>query len=79
MDRNNKSALPDENTWVWDAYETITKHLTHSIQPLITYGETYSKFEKVNALNPEEYVATLDEGDNALSEEEIKQDIHHHM
>lgn len=78
-DKNNQSALPDENTWVWDAYETISKHLTHSIQPLIAYGETYAKYENVNNMNPEEYVATLDEGDNAMTEEEIKTDIHHHM
>ena len=78
-DKANKSALPDENPWVWDAYETVTKQLTHSIQPLIAYAETYAMFEKVNALNPEEYVATLDEGDNPMTEEEIQQDIHHHM
>ena len=42
---DKKSVLPDEFTWLWDAYDTIRQALTKAIQPLYEYNQTFSQFE----------------------------------
>jgi hypothetical protein len=32
-----KNVLPDENTWLWENYDSIKQALTESIQPLYEY------------------------------------------
>jgi len=32
-----KNVLPDENTWLWESYDSIKQALTESIQPLYEY------------------------------------------
>jgi len=62
VDPLKKSVLPDENTWLWEAYEAIRVALTAAIQPLYEYVQTFAQFEPENRLNPDKYVAALDEG-----------------
>ena len=62
-DAQNKKILPDENTWLWEAFESIRASLEKSIQPLYEYVKTFQKFEGENKLNPDRYVKSLDEGD----------------
>lgn len=52
--------LPDENTWLWDAYDDLRTALTAAIQPLYEYVQTFSQFEEQHALQPEKYVADLE-------------------
>ena len=59
----NKKSLPDENTWLWDAFEQIRDAIEMSIQPLYEYVKTFSKFEEENKLNPDKYVRSMDEGE----------------
>jgi len=37
VDPNKKSVLPDENTWLWEAYDDLRTALTAAIQPLYEY------------------------------------------
>jgi len=62
VDPNKKSVLPDENTWLWDAYDDLRTALTAAIQPLYEYVQTFSQFEEQHQLQPEKYVADLDGG-----------------
>jgi hypothetical protein len=78
-DPNNKKILPDENGWLWEAYEQIKENLEEAIKPLNEYVETFSVFENENKLNPDKYVKEMDECENPPSVEEIKADIHNHM
>lgn len=42
VDPNDLSVLPDENTWLWDAYDSLKEALTKAIQPLEAYRQTFS-------------------------------------
>lgn len=77
-DHNNKKFLPDENIWLWDAYNTIRMGLEKSIEPLYEYVQTFAKFEEENKLNPDRYVRSKDEGDTPITAEALKLDIEAH-
>jgi hypothetical protein len=62
-DSSNKKILPDENTWLWEAYDVVRASLEKSILPLYEYVKTFSKFDSENKLNPDKYVKSLDEGE----------------
>ena len=62
-DPAKKQSLPDENTWLWEAFEVIRANLEKAIEPLYEYVNTFSKFKEENALNPDKYVKSRDEGD----------------
>ena len=74
-DPAKKQSLPDENTWLWEAYECIRLNLEQAIEPLYDYVKTFSKFEGENKLNPDKYVKSLDEGDNPIGAEGLRIDI----
>ena len=40
-DAGNKKFLPDENIWLWDAYDIIKSNLERSIEPLYEYVRTF--------------------------------------
>lgn len=75
VDPNNKKFIPDENIWLWDAYYIIRSNLEKSIEPLYEYVKTFNSFEKENKLNPDRYVKSLDEGDQPITAEALKEDI----
>jgi len=78
-DSAKKHVLPDEFTWLWDAYDTIREALNIAIQPLYEYVETFSQFEKENKLSPEKYVKDMDEevdGQEPVDAEELRNDIY---
>ena len=77
-DRNNKKELVDENTWLWEAFDTLIKNLERSIIPLEEYVKTYSVFEFENQLDPDKHVAELDEGETPITPEELRLDIFKH-
>jgi hypothetical protein len=73
--------LPDEYTWLWDAYDTIRQALTKAIQPLYEYNQTFSQFETEQKLNPDKYVSGLDnveEGQEPVDAEWLRNDIFRH-
>jgi len=74
----NKRVLPDENTWLWEAYDTIKYNLEKSVAPLYEYVKTFTKFEEENKLNPDKYVKSLDEGENPITAEGLRQNIYEH-
>ena len=67
--------LPNENTWLWDAYELIRDNLEKAIAPLQDFLATFAAFESEHKLIPEKYVKTLNDEENPASVEEIKADI----
>ena len=77
-DPNNKKILPDENTWLWNAFETIKLNLEKSIQPLSEYVKTFQQFEQENKLNPDRYVKIFDDPEKPMTAEDIKNDIQEH-
>jgi dynein heavy chain len=77
-DPANKKFLPDENIWLWDAFYAIRSSLEQSIVPLYEYVQTFSKFEGENKLNPDKFVKSLDEGDQPITAEGLKNDIMEH-
>lgn len=74
-DPANKKFLPDENIWLWDAFNQIRNGLEKSIQPLYEYVKTFSKFEGENKLNPDRFVKSLDEGETQITAEGLRNDI----
>jgi hypothetical protein len=41
-DPNKRSVLPDENTWLWEAYAALRSALEDSIKPLHEYVKTFA-------------------------------------
>jgi len=51
-DHNDKRALPDENTWIYVAYEKLEKKISESIEPLNAYLKTLKKYDAEYKLDP---------------------------
>jgi dynein heavy chain, axonemal len=79
-DPNDKKALIDENTWLWEAFDELKVNLTRAIQPLDEYVKTYSAFEEQYKLDPDQYVNSLDEDpenpDKQITPQELQYDIY---
>jgi dynein heavy chain len=80
VDPNKKSVLPDENTWLWEAYDALQVALSRAIKPLHDYVETFAQFKKENELSPDKYVQKLDgegpEGGEPADAEALRADIY---
>ena len=75
-DPNDKKALLDENTWLWEAYEKLILEMERAIAPLDEYVKTYAAFEEENSLDPDKYVAALDENpEQPITPQQLKADI----
>jgi len=37
VDKSDKKKLPDENTWLWDAFELLISNIERAILPLADY------------------------------------------
>lgn len=79
VDKEDKKKLPDENTWLWDAYELLITNMERAILPLNEYAQTFAAFDKENALNPDKYVKELDSVDNPRTAQELRADIYENM
>jgi hypothetical protein len=75
VDPNKKSVLPDENTWLWDAYDEIKTALERAIEPLYEYVQTFSQFKEENQLNVDKYIQSIDNPDDPIDAEGLKADI----
>ena len=78
-DPNKKSVLPDENTWLWEAYMALKTALQRSITPLSDYVQTFAQFKEQNDLDPIKYVKSLDERDEPADAEMLRADIYKNM
>ena len=67
VDPNDKKKLPDENTWLWEAFDELIVNMERSILPLDEYVKTFAAFEKENALNPDKYIKEKDTLENPCS------------
>jgi len=68
--------LPDPDTWLWEAYETLRTALTTAIEPLEAYRQTFRQFEYEHGLDPNKYMRQLDERDEPIDAEELRVDIY---
>ena len=74
-DASNPKMLVDENTWLWEAFENLLENVKRGILPLHSYVDTFAVFKEEFELDPPKYVAALDEGENPITPEELKEDI----
>jgi len=77
-DPAKKNILPDENTWLWEAFDQIKSELERQITPLYDYVQTFKQFEPESKLNPDQFVKALDDREGGISPEELKYDIQLH-
>lgn len=77
--KKDPKKLPDENTWLWDAYELLITNIERAILPLNDYVQTFSAFDKENSLNPDKYVKELDSLENPRTPQELRADIYENM
>lgn len=73
-----KHILPDENTWLWNASESIRNALMAGVEPLRNYLRTFERFIPESKLNVEKYILNMNDYDNPSSVDEIKADIIKH-
>jgi len=71
--------LPDDNVWVWDIREGLKELFHGAIQPLYEYLDSYQRFDDVLALNPEAYIAELEEEDPPREFNQLRDEIYNHM
>lgn len=77
-DPNDKRALPDENTWIYVAYERLEKKISEAIEPLEQYLKTLYKFKAEYLLDPVAVIAKLDDDENPPEAEALRKDIVFH-
>lgn len=70
-----KSERLDDNAWLYYAFDEIMKNLERAIEPLAAYVETFAAFKEQKELEPDKYVADLDEGAEPITPEQLKADI----
>ena len=75
----DKRELPDENTWVFDEYNTLRDCITQIIQPLDEYKETYAKYEQEYIFDPAKEMAVFDDPENWPEPDELKSSIIFHQ
>ena len=75
-DKKDKKALIDENTWLWEAFETLLANLERAVEPLDLYVKTFDAFKNENDLNADKYVKGLDTEEKQITPEELKRDIY---
>lgn len=78
VDPSKPSVLPDENTWLWDAYDDIKTALEKSIQPLYEYAQTFSQFEEEHKLVPDKYIKDIDDAEEPMTAQALAEDIKKH-
>ena len=72
---NPDTKTVDENTWVWNLYESLEEKTKEALEPLNIYIKKYEKYKEVSVLNPDDYVRSLDKEQNQKPTAEIKKDI----
>jgi HAMP domain-containing protein len=77
-DKNDKKSLPDENTWIYVAFERLEKKISESIEPLEQYLKTLHKFKAEYQLDPVAIIAKLDDDENPPEAETLRKDIIFH-
>ena len=73
-----KHILPDENTWLWNASESVRESLMSGVEPLKNYLKTFERFIPESQLNVEKHILSLNDYENPATVEEIKIDIEKH-
>ena len=68
--------LPDPDTWLWEAYETLKTALVVAIGPLEAYRQTFRQFEPEHGLDPGKYMRALEEREEPVDAEELRLDIY---
>lgn len=77
-DQNDKKAILDENSWVFDAYFKLRDRLEEAIKPLEDYIHTYSRYDKEYKLDPAAIIKKLDDDDNPPEIDFLKKDVIFH-
>lgn len=77
-DKNDKRSLPDENAWIYTAYERLEKKISESIEPLEKYLKTLYKFKTEYQLDPVAVIAKLDDDENPPDADVLRKDIIFH-
>lgn len=77
-DPNDKRQLPDENAWVYEAFQKMRERLEESVKPLDEYMATYNKYNAEYKIDPASYIQKLDDDDNPPEVEFLKKDVIFH-
>jgi len=63
-DPNDKKQLPDENTWIYEAYTKLRSAILETIEPLDQYLATLNKYKTEFKLDPAKTIAQMDDDEN---------------
>jgi hypothetical protein len=67
--------LPDENAWVYSAYEQMRNRLEEAIMPLEDYIITYNKYANEYKIDPDSVIKKLDDDDNPAEIDFLRKDV----
>lgn len=77
-DPKNPKSLPDENTWIYEAYVKLRSKINESLEPLTQYLQTFDKFKAEYKLDVEKYIKTMDDDENPPEAEALRKDVMFH-
>lgn len=76
---DDKRELPDENTWVFDQYNTLRDCITKIIKPLDDYIDTYKQYEQEYQFDPDKEMAQYEDPENWPEVDQLKSSIIFHQ
>lgn len=66
----------DENKWITDIFQHLSKEIKQSLQPLFEYIKYYDQYKQILAINPEELIKTeYQNEENPKDVDSIKEEI----
>jgi len=74
----DKRELPDENTWVFDEFNTLRDCITKIIEPMKEYKSMYDQYDKEYKFDPDKEMAQYDDPENWPDVETLRGMILHH-
>jgi hypothetical protein len=75
----DKRELPDENTWVFDEFNTLRDCITKIIDPMKEYKSMYDQYDKEYKFDPDKEMAQYDDPENWPDVETLRGMILHHQ
>ena len=77
-DPENKKALPDENTWVYQEYHRLMRKVYECTEPLAKYIETFVVYKDEYKLDPDSVIAQLADEENQAEPAELRKLVIEH-
>jgi dynein heavy chain len=78
-DPKDKKQLPDENSWIYEAFVKLRSRLLETIEPLDVYLATLNKYKAEFRLDPVKIIKEKDDDENPPDAKDLRGDVIFHQ